>query len=83
MKNIDYNVLEKVMKVYQGMPNNQKMVMEASAAEAWQSAFREYTRLCTHDEELVRMQYEIHKIENALFCLTQASRKKAHFQFCV
>ena len=66
MKNIDYNVLEKVMKVYQGMPNNQKMVMEASAAEAWQSAFREYTRLCTHDEELVRMQNEIHKIENAL-----------------
>ena len=25
MKNIDYNVLEKVMKVYQGMPNNQKI----------------------------------------------------------
>lgn len=66
MKNLDYNVLEKVMKIYQGMPSTQKAVMEASAAEAWQSAFREYTGLCTRDEELVSMQKEIYRIENAL-----------------
>lgn len=66
MKNLDYNVLEKVMKVYQGLPASQKTVMEKSAAEAWQGAFREFTHLCTRDEEFVSMQKEVYRIEDAL-----------------
>ena len=66
MRNLDYNVLERIMKIYEKMPTDQKKVMDTSASESWQEAFREYNRLCTSDDELVAMQKEIYRIESVL-----------------